>query len=1071
MLDIPAAITLGSSSRIYVTGGSASSFTNWDFATVKYNASTGAQVTVTRNSSSSLGFDHPTALAKDQYDNIYVTGAATNGTHYDIKTVKFDDELNTVWSVTWDNVGLDDQANSIGVDVDGYVYLTGYTKKANGGSDFITIKYNSSGTVQWEKFYSAPDETKSATARKLDIDPFGHIFVTGDVYSISNTDFLTLAYDATGNIQFQEWFIGIGNGNDIPMAVKAGVNNLFYVTGRVWTGTQYSYLTVKYEMIDYITPPDLEICPSSFAFFENDGQIMGTDGAASNSVKFYSANQYPKLYFQNAKVIYAYNKLDTIYSTPDTFQRIDLSFPNNLSTKPYKISPRVNGYLNYFIGSSEITQIYGYQRLLYPELYNKIDLMQYGNNNGLKYYFICDVGSRPQDIQLKYEGASSTTILSNGNLKIHSSLGDIIQQKPTVFQIDNTGNIVSVSWQPSFNSLGNNRFSLIYGSYDATKPLIVEFKNDPLPAPQGNDLPDWCTYYGGGADRFNDVKTDNSGNVYVTGYTTSTNFPLAAGVTVVQSNLAGGSDAIVVKFDDQSNLKWATFYGGSVNNNGFAGNEEGYSIAIDLSGNVYFVGRTDSEDFPPPIGPAGSYQVSNISCSGITCTNAFVAEISTSGFPRIWSTKYGGTGVDLAVDMSIDANGNVIIVGVGDSNTPTNTVSGAYNETNGNGFITKFSPQKTLLWATNFGTSSANANATSVAIDKFNNIYVCGATFGSGLPIINPGAYSSYQGTEDGFIIRFNATSNNIDWSTYFGSVNGIEVCQAIEIDDIEGVNKVIVTGYTGDSDNSLLLPSVGTQDYHDNSYAGGPYDAFVLMFDGNSGDYDWGTLYGGSDFERGQNIAVDDFGPYDNFYITGYTPSDDLDMLTSNPSNIYSQSESAGDVEAFVLAFNGNRELIWSTYFGGLDDDRAAALATFKDEKIYLVGVTSTTDASTFPLNDLGNDAYYQDVNNNTTGYISQFSLDDLVGISEIYELNETESFVFPNPNAGSFNLQLNGDMNENLTIKIQNTLGQIVYQKKFSKITMNTPFYLLHLPNGYYQVIIEGRDNVRCSKFLIQK
>lgn len=529
LLDIPAAITLGSSSRIYVTGGSASSFTNWDFATVKYNASTGAQVTVTRNSSSGLGLDHPTALAKDQYDNIYVTGAAINGTHYDIKTVKFDDELNTVWSVTWDNVGLDDQANSIGIDVNGYVYLTGYTKKTNSGSDFITIKYNSSGTLQWQKFYSAPDETKTATARKLDIAPYGDILVTGDVYNIGNKDFLTLAYDASGNVKWEEWYEGIGNGDDTPMAVKVGVDNLLYVTGRVWTGTQYSYLTVKYEMIDYITPPDNEICPTGFGYYENKGQLVGTDAALHPEIKFFCDNHHPTLYFLNSKTSYVFSKRDISSSTSDALHRIDQSYQNSLNTKVYKISPQVAGYRNYFLPhcSTGVINVQGFQRLLYPELYNNIDLVWYGNNAGAKEYFICDVGSRPSDIQLKFTGASSVSILGNGSLEIASSIGTIAYDQTSAFQIAANGSIINLNWSPSFSSLGNNKFGFSLGTYDMSKPIIIVVTKEESPnSPLDESNIWWSTYFA--TDEFEectDIKTTIDGDIYVGGACSIIDFP------------------------------------------------------------------------------------------------------------------------------------------------------------------------------------------------------------------------------------------------------------------------------------------------------------------------------------------------------------------------------------------------------------------------------------------------------------------------------------------------------------------------------------------------------------------
>lgn len=321
LVDIPAAITIGASGRIIVAGGSGSTLTNWDFATVRYNPSTGAQINATRSSSSGLGFDQITSVAKDQYDNIYVTGyAAVTGNGYDVKIVKLDTALSTVWTVTKDGgAHLNDGGNAIGVDASGYVYVTGYTNKTNGGTDYFTLKYNSSGTLQWSKTFSATDPTKSAIAKKLDIDPYGNILILGDAYNIGNRDLLTLAYDVNGNKKWEEWYIGAGNGDDYASAIKIDdASNYFYITGKIWTGTAYQYGTSKYQMIDYITPPDNETCPNTFAYYENKGQLADQLDSLVPNVKFYTLHHNPAAYFQNSKVSFVFARVDTSASTMDT---------------------------------------------------------------------------------------------------------------------------------------------------------------------------------------------------------------------------------------------------------------------------------------------------------------------------------------------------------------------------------------------------------------------------------------------------------------------------------------------------------------------------------------------------------------------------------------------------------------------------------------------------------------------------------------------------------------------------------------------------------------------------------
>src|SRR5581483_2345503 len=154
---------------------------------------------------------------------------------------------------------------------------------------------------------------------------------------------------------------------------------------------------------------------------------------------------------------------------------------------------------------------------------------------------------------------------------------------------------------------------------------------------------------------------DASNNVYVTGYTTSSNGISTAGA--YRTSLVGGQNIFVAKFNSSgSSLLWGTYYGG--------GNSDlGDAIAIDASNNVYITGLTQSTS---GIATIGTYQTSNAGGQ-----DAFVAKFNPTGSSLIWGTYYGGPSNDYAGNIALDAAGNVYITGVASSTTGIAT-AGAY---------------------------------------------------------------------------------------------------------------------------------------------------------------------------------------------------------------------------------------------------------------------------------------------------------------------------------------------------------------------------------------------------------
>ncbi len=1026
LVDIPAAITIGGSGRIIVAGGSGSTLTNWDFATVKYSPGTGAQVNVTRNPSSGLGFDQPTSIAKDQYDNIYVTGyAAVTGNSYDIKIVKLDTALSTVWSVTYDGGDhLDDRALCIGVDASGYVYVTGYATKTNGGTDIVVIKYNSVGTQQWVKKYSAPDPTKKAIGRKLDIDPYGNILIVGDAYNIGNTDILSLAYDINGNKKWEEWFNGAGNGDDKASAIKIDdASNYFYVTGKVWTGVAYQYATIKYQTIDYITPPDTEACPNWYAYVENGGQVIGSNDSLVPQVKFYNNHDYPSTYFQNSKVSFVFTKVDTDQSTTDTLHRVDLSFQNGLSTKPYYVSPHIQGYLNFFESwcSSGVIDIRGYQRLLYPEIYKEIDAMFYGNSDGIKLYFICDVGSRPTDIQMKFTGAVSTSIISN-KLVVTSSIGQIMFDQATAYQVDAGGNIITLGWQPTYSSLGSNKYGFTLGSYDASKPIIIVVKKPHSPN-GGNGDPSniwWSTYVTtSGVEQCSDIKTTSDDDIYVGGQTFSITYPQFTGITNNLIYYPGYWEVFVAHFDKNAIPQWITYYGGS--------NSDLETQIVPIPSKDVFVSFiTASPDLVSKHANGQYFENYGTDFEG------YILDLNYLGNNFSWSTYLQGVW-NLYSSQYIPAAGGQqakVILG-GEHEYQNNTTllasqdpgSSYHSDTKGEGFLITVNIDGTLYWGTRFGGNIGNGDEkiNDIYVVSSDDILVCGTTqntnnytfpTASNYPAY-PNAYvqtNNSSNGEDAFVSEFDG-GGGLVWSTLFGGSDGYERGLSIW-EDKANPSHIYLTGEVAYPSGTTTLP-------FDQTYPPGNYvktnladgAGWINQFS-NQGVRLWGSIL------EGTNSATGVIANEDKIIACGKTTLTNL-PYQSNGSAYFDNSLQNNwqidkpDQDIFFMGFDFGGNKIYASYFGGDDVDDPYRLF-YSQGYYYLCGGTSALDVD-IPLWDPDPPfSYFQDQANpmldqiSEDGFVSKFGINFApVGIAEINQ-DQKQLSVFPNPNSGSFQINV---------------------------------------------------------------
>ncbi len=308
---------------------------------------------------------------------------------------------------------------------------------------------------------------------------------------------------------------------------------------------------------------------------------------------------------------------------------------------------------------------------------------------------------------------------------------------------DVSGNIYLAGTTGSDTGVASTGFQNTYGG--GSDGFLVKFNSN------GARL--WGTYYGGtGGEEGYCCATDITGNVYVTGRTSSATGIASGGF---QNTYGNGQDAFIVKFNSNGARLWASYYGAS-------GEEIGNSCAADASGNIYLAGTTTS--------------TTGIASGGVQNAfggyrDGFLVKFSSSG-ARLWATYYGGTATEEGYSCTTDVLGNVYLAGSTASVSAIasggfqNVHGGGYND----GFVAKFNSSGARQWATYFG-GAGHDEIFCCATDEAGYLYIAGETYSA-----NGIAYAGFQNAfigvpsnySDAFFARFKSSGARV-WATYYG--------------------------------------------------------------------------------------------------------------------------------------------------------------------------------------------------------------------------------------------------------------------------------------------------------------
>lgn len=602
-----------------------------------------------------------------------------------------------------------------------------------------------------------------------------------------------------------------------------------------------------------------------------------------------------------------------------------------------------------------------YDKIIIKDVYPGIDWVFYNSDEkGFKYDFVVHPGADYRLIELQYKSKKPILLNHAGELVMNTQYGLVKESRPVSYIQKNEIATRFVLKEQNKIRVNNDIGYSSKIKFQVDSDEVLNLTEDLYIDPQLK----WGTVYTGNeVDGPMSADTDINGNLFITGYTGSSDFPVAnpgGGAYFQGTNTYRNIIGFVVKFSNAGVRLWSTYYGSTSSMWGTYGN----AIKTDASGNIFIAGKAGSG--LPVFNPGGATYYQAASAGGNS--DVLILKFNNNGV-RQWATYYGGNGVDEAKGVCVDNSGNVFITGVTQStNFPTmNPGAGAFFQstagTFNDMFILKFTNAGVRQWATYYGGNNTD-NGFAICTDATGNVFVAGNSMSTNLTTLNPGGGAYYQaanaGSFDAVILKF-TNSGVLQWSTYYGDVNS-DACASIAADNN---GNVFVSGTTSSPAFPLLNPGGGA--FYQGTI-GGNSDEFMLKFN-NSGVRSWCTFIGGTGTETNgsyDNMVIDKCG---NVYISFVTRVGGLPYFASCDGGYLDTSATGSggsfNIDHFIMMFNNTGMQRWGTYVGGdgMNDIREP-LALDNNNNLFMVGEwwpnPSQFNTATFPLLNPGGGAYF---------------------------------------------------------------------------------------------------------------
>lgn len=725
-------------------------------------------------------------------------------------------------------------------------------------------------------------------------------------------------------------------------------------------------------------------------FIPNRGQLVDSEGKPRPDLLYVTNGSGIKMYFRQTGISYVFARLEQpktqddgkvseatgklMQASPESVEeplvsmyRMDMDLVGSNTDAKILPEEQTEAYFNYYLAHCPegITEVHGYKRIVYKNVYNNIDLVFHSSKYGVKYDFVVRPGGNVADIQMRYNNAETIGLKTGAKLSITTPLGNIEEDRPVSYAINSTQSYrpLEVNGSPvqSRFVVKGNMVGFDVAEYDTDRTLVI----DPYVL--------WSTFLGSELKEHVEGVTVGAPRgissidqqVIVSGWTTGAGFPAwpGKGKEVYQ----GGTDAFIASLSSTGEMNWYTFFGGKgfdraeavsclnpYRYNEYTANNPSYSELYAITG------YTNSLE-----NIAGGTQIFQNSYGGGN-TDAFVATFNGSGF-RIRSTYIGGSGDDYGYDIAVSCNSAVDEIYItltgktGSMNFPVlpATVSPSWvYAAKDDAFIIRFDALGNVEWSRYLG-GKLDDVALSVDVDANGNTLIGGWTKSNDLPVTV--SFPVRNGFTDMLLAMFSPAGELID-ATYWGD-DADDYCTSVAF---SRNGDIIVAGYASVNAGGLYTQSGNSYQL---LFGGGTYDGVLINFGptliNNINTYGvvWSTPYGGDNDDRIEDIAIDYYG---DIWVVGRTNSTESENIADakligyewdSPHDDWLEvqdgrySSGGTNYDTFIAKFNPDGERTWSSYYGKSGSNIGVSIASGQFYGIALAGWTHFDHNSQIPV------------------------------------------------------------------------------------------------------------------------
>ena len=611
-LDRPSKIVLDPTGNPVVTGRS-DNLVNYDYLTVKYNAATGTPLWSvrydrTRNDWATDLLINPTN------GNIYVTGRSNN-IDYDYVTVCYNASGTQQWATVYDNGIGDNRATNIGMDSAGNLYVTGQSDvgAATVNYDITTVKYNTTGLQQWARTYSGTALNNDIPSAMY-VSPAGNVSIAGavdtDATATVLNDYVTLRYNNAGTLQWSQLYSNSATSNDLPKGITEDASGNVIVAGYSETIPQKNAVSIKYnaagvsqwtivfnEVGDNSDKPNAMVMDASGNLFIA-GYVVeyGTDRNLAlqkidvsgntawvrtiNGTSVGSSDSGQAVAIDNAGFIYVAGYTHNKGTSSD----FTIAKYNQAGTQVwvanYDYITETDRALAIAIDGSNNVYVTGRSDSNTSNLVSNDDILTIKyNSNGLLLW-----ATRFNGTGNLIDTGRVIKVAASGNVYVGGRTSNGANYDYIVVKYNASG---VQQWTNIYNSGGNDEG--FFMEMDAAENIYITGNSDNASITNtdivtikinASGVQQWLSRYDGtaaGNDFADAIKLDVVGNVVVAGTADTDN-----------STSTANNDMCVIKYDTAGTQSWASTYDGNSNADDQAGD-----IAIDATNNIYLTGMTN----------------------------------------------------------------------------------------------------------------------------------------------------------------------------------------------------------------------------------------------------------------------------------------------------------------------------------------------------------------------------------------------------------------------------------------------------------------------------------------------